>query len=94
MGRRGDDERLDIQVLKRSGKAGGGSLPMLNLPGRCVAVALEGLSAAALEKAMRASSPPVIGRIETDMFLLDLRTIQDEEFVFIENALKQILRTK
>jgi L-seryl-tRNA(Ser) seleniumtransferase len=87
-----DDSRLDIRTLERHGKAGGGSLPMLNLPGRCLAVAVEGLSASALEKAMRASNPPVIGRIESDMFLMDLRTIKDEEFVLIKNALQQILK--
>jgi L-seryl-tRNA(Ser) seleniumtransferase len=89
-----DDDRIDLQVLNRSGKAGGGSLPMLSLPGRCVAVSLAGFSAAALEKAMRTSDPPVIGRIESDMFLLDLRTVQDEEFVFIRNALQQISRSE
>jgi len=88
------DNRLDIKILKRNGKAGGGSLPMLNLPGRCVAVALEGRSAAGLEKAMRASSPPIIGRIESDLFMLDLRTIQEEEFVAIKNALQLILGTE
>jgi L-seryl-tRNA(Ser) seleniumtransferase len=89
-----DDERLNLQILEKNGKAGGGSLPMQSLPGRCVAVSLEGWSAAALEKAMRASNPPVIGRIESDMFLLDLRTIRDEEFVFISNVLQQILRSE
>jgi L-seryl-tRNA(Ser) seleniumtransferase len=89
-----DDSRLDIQILERHGKAGGGSLPMLELPGRCIAVAVEGLSASALEKAMRASKPPVIGRIESDTFLMDLRTIMDEEFVLIKNALSQILKSE
>jgi L-seryl-tRNA(Ser) seleniumtransferase len=89
-----DDERLDLQILEKTGRAGGGSLPMQSLPGRCVAVSLAGFSVAALEKAMRASEPPIIGRIESDMFLLDLRTLQDEEFVFIRNALQQILRSE
>jgi L-seryl-tRNA(Ser) seleniumtransferase len=89
-----DDERLDLRIMEKSGKAGGGSLPMQNLPGRCVAVSLAGVSAASLEKAMRAMNPPIIGRIESDMFLLDLRTIQDEEFIFIRNALQQILRSE
>jgi L-seryl-tRNA(Ser) seleniumtransferase len=59
-----------------------------------VAVSLEGLSAAALEKAMRAADPPVIGRIESNMFLLDPRTIQEDEFVFVKDALEQILRSE
>jgi len=86
------DSRLDVQTLEHHGKVGGGSLPMLTLPGRCLVIAVEGLSASALEKAMRASTPPVIGRIESNMFLLDLRTIKDEEFVLIKNALQRILQ--
>jgi L-seryl-tRNA(Ser) seleniumtransferase len=86
-----DDGRLGVTVLQRHGKAGGGSLPMLDLPGRCLAIRIDGFSAGALEKAMRASSPPVIGRIESDMFLLNLRTVQDEDFTLIQTALKQIL---
>ncbi len=85
------DERLEIQVITRHGKAGGGSLPMLELPGRCLAVRVHGFSASALEKAMRTSRPPVIGRIESDTFLLDLRTIKDQEFILIKNALNHIL---
>ena len=86
-----DDGRLEIRVLKRYGKAGGGSLPLLDLPGRCLAVGIQGVSATALEKAMRKFSPPIIGRIEADMFLLDLRTVKDDEFVFIEKAFNHIL---
>ena len=34
---------------------------------------------------MRAGVPPVIGRIEDDTFLMDLRTIQDDEIELIGN---------
>ncbi len=86
-----DNGRLNIQILKRPGKAGGGSLPLLNLPSSCLAVRVEGLSTAALENAMRRSNPPIIGRIETDTYLLDLRTVKREEFVIIEEAFGRIL---
>jgi len=87
-----DDERLEIQILESHGKAGGGSLPMLDLPGRCIAVSVAGFSSTALEKDMRAFRTPVIGRIESDMFLLDLRTIQEGEFEIIRDALQYILK--
>jgi L-seryl-tRNA(Ser) seleniumtransferase len=86
-----DSERLDIRILERPGKAGGGSLPLLDLPGSCLALHLEGFSAASLENAMRRSDPPIIGRIEMDTYLLDLRTVKREEFVFIEKALGRLL---
>ena len=35
---------------------------------------------------MRTNTPPVIGRIEEDFFIMDLRTIQEDEFPFIKTA--------
>jgi L-seryl-tRNA(Ser) seleniumtransferase len=86
-----DSKRLDIRILERPGKAGGGALPLLNLPGNCLAIHLDGFSAASVENAMRRSNPPIIGRIEMDTYLLDVRTVKREEFVFIEKALDQII---
>jgi len=41
---------------------------------------------------MRASSPPVIGRIEDDTFIMDLRTIQDDEIESIGTAFDNLLK--
>jgi L-seryl-tRNA(Ser) seleniumtransferase len=51
---------------------GGGSTPAQSLPS--VLIALRG-DAAALERKLRASTPPVIARIEENVVLLDLRTV-------------------
>ena len=40
---------------------------------------------------MRASSPPVIGRIEDDTFMMDLRTVQDDEIELIGTAFENLL---
>ena len=82
---------LRITIADRSSKAGGGSLPLLDLPSKCIAVKIEGVSANSLERKMRENMPPVIGRIEEDYFLMDLRTVQEEEFTAIKNALKNVL---
>ena len=39
-----------------------------------------------LEKMMRSNDPPIIGRIEDDMFVMDPRTIQEDEYSTIETA--------
>jgi len=75
--------KIEIETLYRSSKAGGGSLPLMELPSVCLGIRIPGLSANAIEKKMRAGSPPVIGRIEDDTFLMDLRTIQDDEIELI-----------
>ncbi|MBU0545423.1 MAG: L-seryl-tRNA(Sec) selenium transferase [Proteobacteria bacterium] len=82
---------LSITLADRCSKAGGGSLPLLDLPSRCIAVKIEGVSANSLERKMRENMPPVIGRIEDDYFLMDLRTVQEEELSAIKNALNNVL---
>jgi len=41
---------------------------------------------------MRLGNPPVIGRIEDDVWMMDMRTVQDEELVLIGDAVAQALR--
>ncbi len=82
---------LSITLVDRSSKAGGGSLPLLDLPSKCIAVKIKGVSANSLEKRMRENTTPVIGRIEDDCFLMDLRTVQEEELTAIKNALNNLL---
>ena len=77
---------MDIQLRNRSSKAGGGALPLLDLPSKCVGVKIEGITANTIERSMRNNTPPIIGRIEEDFFIMDLRTIQEDEFPFIKTA--------
>lgn len=86
-----DDSRLQIEIVRRSSKAGGGSLPLLELPSRCLKVQIDGLSANRLELKLRSHEPPIIGRIEDDTFLMDVRTLQADEPPIIASALKSIL---
>ncbi len=85
------DERIHIQLLDRNSKTGGGALPLLNIPSQCVAVRIDDLSANSLEKAMRHHCPPIIGRIETDLFLMDLRTMKTEDLETVQQAFSHIL---
>jgi len=58
---------------------GSGALPTEELPTLVIAVEHQKLSANAIAQRFRASQPPIIGRINDDRFLLDLRTIFDPE---------------
>jgi L-seryl-tRNA(Ser) seleniumtransferase len=78
--------RLHIQLLKRASKTGGGALPLMELPSLCIGFRVDDLSPNNLEKMMRANDPPIIGRIEDDLFVMDPRTIQDDEYPMIETA--------
>jgi len=85
--------RLRVILMDLSSRVGGGSLPMLNLPSKCLGIRIEGMSANVLERFMREKTElPVIGRIEADLFILDPRTIQDEEIPIIKNAFSDLFQ--
>ena len=84
------DARLHIQLIERSSKTGGGALPLMELPSLCVGIQIKGISPNALEKSMRSNDPPIIGRIEDDLFVMDPRTIQKDELSIIETAFKNL----
>ena len=86
------DPKLSVSLIDIFSRPGGGSLPLLKLPSKGVGVKVEGISANALEKQMRNDECPIIGRIEEDLFIMDLRTILDDELQLIENAFKRILK--
>jgi len=65
------------RVVDGRSTVGGGSLPGETLPTRLVAIQTD--SPDELARRLRAGDPPVIGRIEDDLFLLDPRTVLAEE---------------
>jgi L-seryl-tRNA(Ser) seleniumtransferase len=86
------DRRLHVQLVSIVSTAGGGALPLLNLPSKGVGINIQGISPNALDRRLRTSEPPIIGRIEADTFIMDLRTIQDDELLIIKDAFEQILK--
>ncbi len=84
------DSRMHIRLLERSSKAGGGALPLMELPSLCVAVRIKGISPNALEKMMRYNDPPIIARIEDDWYVMDPRTLQTDELSTIETAFENL----
>jgi len=87
-----DGSRLRIDLIELFSKAGGGALPLLELPSKGLRIQIEGLSVNTLEINMRKNSPPIIGRIEDDAFIIDPRTLQDDDLPIIEAAFELILK--
>lgn len=86
------DSRLQLSLCDRASRVGGGAFPLEELPSRCVGIRITGMPVNAFEKSMRLGSPPIIGRIEEDIWLMDLRTVQEEELALIRDAVAQALR--
>lgn len=87
-----NDPRLCIRLLNLSSRAGGGALPIMDLPSKGIGCSVKGISANAIERSMRENMPPVIGRIEEGLFIMDLRTIQEDELEIIKNAFDKMLK--
>jgi L-seryl-tRNA(Ser) seleniumtransferase len=76
-----------LEVIEGKSVAGGGSTPEQSLPTWLLAVPGDAVEQ---ERALRAQSPPVIGRIENDRLVLDMRTVQPQEEADLVKALQAV----
>jgi L-seryl-tRNA(Ser) seleniumtransferase len=86
-----DRPQLTVALYDSASKAGGGSLPLIELPSCCIGIQINGISANTIEASLRQYKPPIIGRIENDVYLMDPRTIQQDEFDTIFEAVEMLL---
>ena len=73
-------------------EVGGGSLPDVSIPSYGVAIRPHKISVETFEQRLRNLEIPVIGRIEKDRFLLDMRTILREEEHILVSGIKTALQ--
>lgn len=85
------DLTLDIEIVDSHSEVGGGSLPLEELPSKCITLESDDYSIDEIEKRLRIYHTPIITRIYKDKIYLDLRTIKEEEFTIIVDALKGII---
>lgn len=94
-------ERLRPRVISGASRTGGGTLPTQNIPTALIALrrdpspdsgpdAPAALRPEEMEERLRKMAPPVVGRIQDDTLLLDLRTVFPEEEAFVLNALESL----
>jgi L-seryl-tRNA(Ser) seleniumtransferase len=80
-----------VRVTRAAGRAGGGSLPALELEGPVVAVSARA-GAAALAERLRRGDPAIVGRVHEGAVLLDPRTVSDVEVDFLVRGVREALR--
>jgi L-seryl-tRNA(Ser) seleniumtransferase len=68
-----------VEIADSSGRAGGGSLPLLELDGPVVRVRPHDGDADRLHRRLRLGSPAVVARVRDGALLLDPRTISEAE---------------
>ncbi|MBR5538014.1 MAG: L-seryl-tRNA(Sec) selenium transferase [Clostridia bacterium] len=81
---------LACEVIPEQDQVGGGSVPTQLLPTWAVAVDPRHVTVDGLERRLRKQADvPIIGRIVKDRYLLDVRTLWDEDFAYIADTVKE-----
>ncbi len=78
-----------IQLLSTVSRVGGGSMPEYSMDSWAVSLTPLTMSLSQMERKFRSLDVPIIGRIEDNRFLLDMRTIQDYELADLADSLKR-----
>ncbi len=85
---------LDVEVVETYSQMGSGALPLEKIPSVAVQVKAPGISVSRLSKRLRQYSPPIIGYVQDDALLLNLRTVREDEDEMIVEALQQIAKSE
>ncbi|MCX7634656.1 MAG: L-seryl-tRNA(Sec) selenium transferase, partial [Syntrophales bacterium] len=79
-----------VEVAREVAATGGGSLPGEQIPTAVVTVRSGRWSPSRLAEALRQCEPPVIVRIADDHVMLDLRTVRNDEYAIVRDALVRV----
>ena len=79
-------------VTPTEDQVGGGSVPAQLLKGWAVAIVPPSISVDALEEKLRCRTLPIIGRINHEAYLLDVRTLRETDFACIVQAVREALQ--
>lgn len=86
-----DEQLCECSVVRTAAQVGGGAMPGQSLDSWAVAVRPLVCTTSLLEKRLRQAPCPVMGRIEEDRLLLDMRTIADDEIELLIASLRSAL---
>ncbi len=79
--------RAEVTVVRTTARIGGGALPLTELPGHALAIRPRDTGVTELARRLRRGRPPVVGRMQDDCLLLDLRTVLSGEDRLLRQAL-------
>ncbi len=81
------NSKLKFEIKDDFSKVGGGSMPLEQIPTRCIVISSEAMSITKLEERLRKYDTPIITRLYKNQVFIDLRTIRDKEIEEIVNGL-------
>ena len=83
---------IDINIENGFSQVGGGSMPTENLDTYLISIIPKNMSVSSLERKLRLSDSHIIGRIYENKYLLDVRTIFEDEFEDIAKEINLVFR--
>ncbi|HZK37866.1 MAG TPA: L-seryl-tRNA(Sec) selenium transferase [Clostridia bacterium] len=83
---------LEIGMDKDYSEVGGGALPLEELPTYTVTIRPNNISSSQLEDRLRKYSTPIFTRVNDDKVIIDLRTVKEEQYETIVQALTEVTK--
>lgn len=83
---------LEVSICKDYSEVGGGSLPLEKLQTCTVTLKSKNISVSQLENRLRKYKIPIFTRIQDDRVIFDLRTIKEEQYEIIVEALVEVMK--
>lgn len=83
-------DTADCTIIEAKATVGGGALPLAELPGRAIALSLKQMSINELTTRLRQCDPPVVGRVQDEHFLIDPRTLNNDDEAMLLQALQKV----
>jgi len=82
---------LEVNINKDYSEVGGGSLPLEKLPTCTITLKSKSISVSQLENRLRKYRMPIFTRVQDDRVIIDLRTIKEEQYEIIVQALVEVM---
>ncbi|MBU5677732.1 L-seryl-tRNA(Sec) selenium transferase [Alkaliphilus sp. MSJ-5] len=83
---------LEVNISSDYSEVGGGSLPLEKLPTCTLTLKSKSISVSQLENKLRKYSRPIFTRVQDDRVIIDLRTIKQEQYEIIVQALVEVMK--
>ena len=82
---------IDLFIEECKSQVGGGSMPTEELDSMAVVIKPKNISVSRLEEEMRLGPCHIIARVYDDKYVLDVRTVFEDQFEEIANEIKRVL---
>lgn len=81
------ESEIHFEIVDDYSKVGGGSMPLEQIPSKCVVISSEEKSITKIEENLRGFETPIITRLYKNQIFIDLRTVKKEEIETIVDGI-------